>query len=65
MLIENELRQQRELYEALEPSKAGYKQSREAAFRASIPSWLRGLDAARTSLMTISDYSWFAVVRSW
>ncbi len=29
------------------------------------PIQLRGLDAARTSLMTISDYSWFAVVRTW
>ncbi len=40
MLIENELRAQRELYDALEPGKRGYEQRRKAIFDASIPSWL-------------------------
>ena len=42
MLIENELKYQRSLYEALEPEKDGYLERKEAAFAASIPTWLRG-----------------------
>jgi hypothetical protein len=42
MLIENELKSQRALYEGLEPEKEGYAQRKEAAFAASIPDWLRG-----------------------
>lgn len=42
MLIENELKSQRALYEGLEPEKEGYAQRKEAAFAASIPDWLPG-----------------------
>ena len=40
MLIENELKSQRTLHDALEPEKSGYTERKEAAFAASIPDWL-------------------------
>ena len=45
ILIENELKSQRALYSTLEPKKIGYVERKEAAFAASIPDWLRGLDS--------------------
>ncbi|MBI5645241.1 recombinase family protein [Candidatus Kaiserbacteria bacterium] len=42
LLIENELKNQRSLQEALEPEKEGYAERKEAAFAASIPDWLPG-----------------------
>ena len=42
MLIENELKEQRKLFSALEPGKKGYTERRKAAFAASLPTWLRG-----------------------
>lgn len=45
MLIENEVKSQAALYVGLEPEKVGYKQRKEAAFAASVPDWLRGLDS--------------------
>lgn len=44
MLIENELKSQRALFETLEPEKDGYLERKEAAFAASIPDWYRGRD---------------------
>ncbi len=41
LLIQNELIDQRKLYEGLEPEKEGYEERRKAIFVASIPSWLR------------------------
>ena len=45
LLIENELRSQRKLYEGLEPGKKGYTKEKEAIFQASIPDWLRRQDS--------------------
>jgi site-specific DNA recombinase len=42
LLIENELKAQRKLYEWLEPEKDGYIERRKAIFGSSIPNWLRG-----------------------
>ncbi len=42
LLIENELRDQKQLLATLEPEKKGYTKRKEAAFAASIPNWLRG-----------------------
>lgn len=42
MLIENEVKAQKMLYEGLEPEKKGYTKRKEAAFAASLPTWLRG-----------------------
>ncbi len=41
LLIENELKEQKKLYSALEPEKEGYAERKKAAFAASVPSWLR------------------------
>jgi len=40
MLIENELRSQKELHTRLESTKRGYNKEKEAIFVASIPNWL-------------------------
>jgi site-specific DNA recombinase len=40
MLIENEVRSQKQLYEGLEPNKEGYAERRKKVFEASIPNWL-------------------------
>lgn len=53
LLIENELTAQRKLYEWLEPGKDGYEQRKKAVFAASIPNWLRTVEAVRT---WIADY---------
>jgi site-specific DNA recombinase len=41
MLIENEVKAQKLLYAGLEPEKKGYNKRKEAAFAASLPTWLR------------------------
>jgi hypothetical protein len=41
LLVENELKAQRKLYEWLEPEKDGYEQRKKAVFAASIPNWLQ------------------------
>lgn len=41
ILIENEIKSQRELYSWLEPEKRGYTKEKEAVFATSIPNWLR------------------------
>jgi len=41
LLIENELRDQKKLYERLERGKRGYTKEKEAVFATSLPNWLR------------------------
>ena len=45
LLIENELKEQKKLFSALEPKKKGYTERRKAAFAASLPNWLRDQDS--------------------
>ncbi len=42
LLIENEVRSLRTLYDGLEPTKNGFNKRKETAFAVSIPNWLRG-----------------------
>jgi hypothetical protein len=51
LLIENELKSQKELYERLEPNERGSIKGKEAVFAASLPSWLRTVEDVRTWVM--------------
>ena len=42
LLIENEIKSQRELYSRLEPKKGGSTKEKDAVFASSLPTWLRG-----------------------
>ena len=48
MLIENEVKSQKVLFEGLEPEKKGCDKRKKAAFAASLPTWLRVVEAIRT-----------------
>ena len=51
LFIEKELDSQIALYAGLEPTKRGYNKRKEAAFAASIPSWLRDLDSNQDTIL--------------
>jgi hypothetical protein len=55
MLIENDLKSQHALYEGLEPKNECYIQRKEAAFAASIPDWLRTIEAVRTWISLVGQ----------
>ena len=57
MLIENELRQQRELYDVLEPTKVGYEQRRGSCFPRFYSIWLGDLESNQdTQLQRLLSY---------
>lgn len=58
ILIENEIKSQKELYSRLEPEKRGYAKEKEAVFATSIPNWLRTWDEVRMSIIEENNKKW-------
>ncbi len=64
LLIENELKSQKAMFDALEPTKRGYSKRKKEAFEASCLTMRRVLDEVRTSLM-FNSISNFSIVNAW
>jgi hypothetical protein len=63
LLIENEIKDQKKLYDVLEPTKHGYNKRKEAVFTASIPTWLDIVREIGTFWKTNKAHIWLPNIK--